>query len=98
MPRKHGPALVFFGTLLVLMGAAWPARSQPSPPAASGPEAGMPRENANIWDWRAHQPTQGEVSSRERNAGVAPEDPGRVNKELDQINKQLLQESAPGRQ
>ncbi|MBV8093322.1 MAG: hypothetical protein JOY71_30810 [Acetobacteraceae bacterium] len=98
MRKKHGPALVLLGTLLGFMSAAWPARSQPNPPAASGPKAGVPRENANIWDWRAHQPTQGEVSSRERKAGVAPQDQQRLNKEVDQLDKQLLQESSPGQQ
>jgi hypothetical protein len=27
---------------------------------------------ANVWDWRDHQPTQAEVSRKEREAGIAP--------------------------
>ena len=29
-------------------------------------------QNGNVWDWRAHQPTEGRVQQKERAAGVAP--------------------------
>jgi hypothetical protein len=29
-------------------------------------------QNGNVWDWRAHQPTEGRVQQKEHAAGVAP--------------------------
>jgi hypothetical protein len=41
-------------------------------PATAFSREQMPARNANVWDWRAHQPTQAQVEQKEHAAGVAP--------------------------
>jgi hypothetical protein len=42
-----------------------------APAAAFGREQ-VPARNANVWDWRAHQPTEAQVEQKESAAGIAP--------------------------
>jgi outer membrane biogenesis lipoprotein LolB len=55
----------------------------------------VPDRNANVWDWRAHQPTQAQVERKENAAGVAPtqsqRDSGAAT--VDQLYRQLLSNS-----
>lgn len=51
---------------------------------------------ANHANGLAYQPTQGEVSQAEQAAGVAPAHPRRLDEEIDDLDRQLLQsEGAP---
>ncbi len=56
---------------LLVIGMAMCASQSETAQEASG-NNGPPPRIANIWDYRAHQPTHGEVSSAEKAAGVAP--------------------------
>jgi hypothetical protein len=61
-------------------------------PAAS--RASLAQRNANVWDGKDHQPTEGAVDAEERAAGVRP-GPGRdqrLNEEVDQTARRLLQQ------
>ena len=42
-----------------------PTGAQPPPPP--------PRRDANIWNGEAHEPNPGNVETKERNAGIAPD-------------------------
>ncbi|HET6239888.1 MAG TPA: hypothetical protein VFE41_33765 [Acetobacteraceae bacterium] len=42
-----------------------------APATAFGQEQ-VPTRDANVWDWRAHQPTEAQVVNKEEAAGVAP--------------------------
>lgn len=41
-------------------------------PAAAFAQSGVPTREGNVWDWRDHQPTEAEVSQKEKAAGIAP--------------------------
>jgi hypothetical protein len=41
-------------------------------PAAAFAEAGVAAREGNVWAWRDHQPTQDDVSQKEKAAGIAP--------------------------
>jgi hypothetical protein len=41
-------------------------------PAAAFAQAGVPAREGNVWAWRDHQPTQDDVSHKEKAAGIAP--------------------------
>ena len=41
-------------------------------PATAFSREQIPTRNGNVWDWRAHQPTQAQVEQNEDAAGVAP--------------------------
>ena len=68
--------------------------AQPQPAAAGQPQsaAQIPAREGNTWDWRDHQPTQGQVQQNEQAAGIAPtqsqQDSAAAT--VDQLYKQLL--------
>ncbi|MCA7119739.1 MAG: hypothetical protein LGL72_10100 [Acidibrevibacterium sp.] len=75
--------------LVAVLVAAVPgaARAQATAPAP-------PQRIGNIWDSLPHQPTEGSVTAKERETGVAP-DVARehdINKELQNLDEQLLNE------
>jgi hypothetical protein len=41
-------------------------------PATAFSREQVPARNANVWDWRAHQPTEAQVEHKEDADGVAP--------------------------
>jgi hypothetical protein len=54
----------------------------------------------NIWDFKDHQPTAGEVQSQEKSAGVGPSQ-GQARHQQDELDvegRQLLERAARGRQ
>jgi hypothetical protein len=61
-------------------------------PATGFGESGVPARNANVWDWRAHQPTEAQVEQKENAAGVAPAPSQRdsASDTVDQIYRQLM--------
>jgi hypothetical protein len=50
-----------------LLTAQAPAYAQSEVPLGN-----VPVRNGNVWDWRAHQPTEAGVSRKEKAAGIAP--------------------------
>ncbi len=77
------------GVILGLLVALVPAGgfAQTNPPAP-------PQRIGNIWDSLPHQPTEGSVTAKEHETGVAP-DVARerdINKELQNLDEQLLNE------
>jgi hypothetical protein len=48
--------------------------------------------NANVWDWRDHQPTETEIQQKERAAGITPtpSQSSSASATVDQLYKQLL--------
>lgn len=77
-PALSAAAAMIFGGLAL----PFPAAAQP-PPSRIG----------NIWDGLAHQPTQGEVSAAEQDAGVKPggAHEQQINNQLWDLDRQLLQ-------
>jgi hypothetical protein len=65
-------------------------------PVAALSQDQVPTRNANIWDWRAHQPTQVQVEKNENVAGVAPTQSQRERAAatVNQLYRQLLDGSA----
>jgi hypothetical protein len=55
----------------------------------------MPTRNANVWDWRAHQPTQAQAEQKEDAAGVAPSQSqsDAASATVNQLYRQLLDSS-----
>jgi hypothetical protein len=55
----------------------------------------VPDRNANVWDWRAHQPTEAQVEQEENSAGVAPTQSQResATATVEQLYRQLLDRS-----
>ena len=41
-------------------------------PAGALAQQQVPTQNGNVWDWRAHQPSEAGVQRKEQAAGVAP--------------------------
>jgi hypothetical protein len=41
-------------------------------PASGFAQSGVATREANVWGWRDHQPTEAEVSRKEKTAGIAP--------------------------
>ena len=41
-------------------------------PAATFAQSEVPPREDNVWDWRDHQPTEADVSQKEKAAGIAP--------------------------
>jgi len=41
-------------------------------PATAFSREQIPTRNGNVWDWRAHQPTEAQVEQNENAAGLAP--------------------------
>jgi hypothetical protein len=62
-PFRIGAVAVTFA----LFAAQVPAYAQSEVPMRDSPQ-----RNANVWDWRDHQPTEGGVSRKEKAAGIAP--------------------------
>jgi len=65
-----------------------------TPATAFGVEQ-IATRNANVWDWRAHQPTQAQVEQNESTAGVAPTQSQRESSAatVDQLYRQLMNDS-----
>lgn len=61
-------------------------------PAATVARAQVPTRNGNIWDWRAHQPTQAQVEQEERGAGIAatPSQRDSAQATVNQLYQQLM--------
>jgi hypothetical protein len=77
------------GIILGLLAAFAPGMgfAQTNPPAP-------PQRIGNIWDSLPHQPTEGGVTAKEHETGIAP-DVARerdINKELQNLDEQLLNE------
>jgi hypothetical protein len=51
----------------------------------------VPARDANVWDWRAHQPTEAQVVHQEEAAGIAPTQSARESTAatVDQLYRQL---------
>ena len=64
-------------------------------PAATFGQTPAPSRDANVWDWRDHQPSQAEVVQKERAAGVAatPSQRDSSAATVDQLYRQLLERS-----
>ncbi len=83
--RIVGVPVVLVAVLVAAVPGA--ARAQATAPAP-------PQRIGNIWDSLPHQPTEGSVTAKERETGVAP-DVARehdINKELQNLDEQLLNE------
>jgi hypothetical protein len=64
--------------------------------AAAFAQSGVPARDGNVWVWRDHQPTEADVSQRERAAGIAPARSQRNSDSaaVDQLYQQLLHQPA----
>jgi hypothetical protein len=51
-----------------------------------------PARNANIWNWRAHEPIPSEVQSKEQAVGIAPTIPQQraADRELEDLYRSLI--------
>jgi hypothetical protein len=51
-----------------------------------------PARNANVWNWRAHEPIPSEVQSKERAAGIAPtvQQQQATDRELENLYRSLI--------
>jgi hypothetical protein len=69
-----------------------PAQPQPAAAGQPQPAAQTPAREGNTWDWRDHQPTEGQVQQNEQAAGIAPtqsqQDSAAAT--VDQLYRQLL--------
>ncbi|HET6183286.1 MAG TPA: hypothetical protein VFA03_06785 [Acetobacteraceae bacterium] len=85
--RPHLSGWLLTGALIAVPGAA--PHSQTAPPSGS---------EANIWDYRAHQPTQPEVRQREQQTGLAPSAAQRnaFQQEIQDIDRKLDAETGQG--
>jgi hypothetical protein len=65
-------------------------------PAAAFAQSGVPARDGSVWAWRDHQPTEADVSQRERAAGIAPTEPQRDSDSaaVDQLYQQLMHQPA----
>jgi hypothetical protein len=65
-------------------------------PAAAFAQSGVPAREANVWAWRDHQPTEADVSQKERAAGIAPAPSQRDSDSaaVDQLYQQLMHQPA----
>ncbi len=61
---------------------------------ATGAALAQPARNANVYNGTAHQPTQGEVTSKEKQDGLPPPPPGDTTGAVDQLGQQLLHDEA----
>jgi hypothetical protein len=61
-------------------------------PATGFSREQVPTRNANVWDWRAHQPTEAQVEQKENAAGVTPTQSQResATDTVNQLYRQLL--------
>jgi hypothetical protein len=52
----------------------------------------QPARNANIWNWRAHEPIPSEVQRKERAVGIAPTIPQQraTDRELEDLYRSLI--------
>jgi hypothetical protein len=94
------PALALAVALLAIPAATFgqtpaPSRDAPSrdAPSRDAPSRDAPSRDANVWDWRAHQPTQAEVVQREKAAGIAASPSQRDSSDaaLEQLYRQALE-------
>jgi hypothetical protein len=51
-----------------------------------------PARNANVWNWKAHEPIPSEVQSKERAAGIAPtmQRQQETDRELENLYRSLI--------
>jgi hypothetical protein len=65
-------------------------------PEAGFAQSGAPTREANVWDWRDHQPTEADVSQKEKAAGIAPTQSQRDSDSaaLDELYEQLIHQPA----
>lgn len=61
-------------------------------PAAAFARTQVPTRNGNVWDWRAHQPTQAQVEENEKGAGIAltPSQRESAQTTVNQLYRQLM--------
>jgi hypothetical protein len=89
------PALALAVALLAIPAATFGQTPAPSRDATSrdAPSRDAPSRDANVWDWRAHQPTQAEVVQREKAAGIAASPSQRDSSDaaLEQLYRQALE-------
>ena len=64
-------------------------------PATAFSREQVPDRNANVWDWRAHQPTEAQVRQKESAAGIAPTQAQRDSETaaVNQLYRQLMGDS-----
>jgi hypothetical protein len=72
--------------------ATTPAQAPAPSQAKTLAKTEAPAREGNIWDWRAHQPTEGQVEQQEKAAGVAPTPSEKATEAatLDDIYRQLV--------
>jgi hypothetical protein len=65
-------------------------------PASAFAQSGVPAHEGNVWAWRDHQPTEADVSQREKAAGIAPAPSQRDSDSaaVDQLYQQLMHQPA----
>jgi hypothetical protein len=56
-----------------------------------------PARNANVWDWRDHEPVPSEVQKREQAAGIlpTPEQQQAEDRELESLYRSLIKAPRP---
>jgi hypothetical protein len=66
-------------------------------PVAAYAQSEVPVREGNVWGWHDHQPTETEVSQKEKEAGIAPT-PARRDSESAAVNElyRQLMHRAPG--
>lgn len=62
---------------------------------APGVALGEPARNANIWDWKAHEPVPSEVQKKEQSAGIAPTAQQPADRELESLYRSLINAAHP---
>lgn len=65
-----------------------------SPAVAQHAQPGTPSRIDNIWDWRAHQPTEAEVRSREPADAATRQAQQAENDDVNRIYQSLMSQSA----
>jgi hypothetical protein len=65
-------------------------------PAAAFAQSGVPAREGNVWAWRDHQPTEADVSQKEKAAGIAPTPSQRDSDSgaVDELYQQLMHQPA----
>jgi hypothetical protein len=65
-------------------------------PAAAFAQSGVPARDGNVWAWRDHQPTEADVSQKERATGIALTASQRdsASAAVDQLYQQLMHNPA----
>jgi hypothetical protein len=65
-------------------------------PATASAQSGVPARDGNVWAWRDHQPTEDDVTQKERAAGITPTPSQRDSDSVavDELYQQLLHQPA----